>query len=291
MFAPSLRVRHQTLHSQRQTNNTSLIKRDVLFHCVCVSSDSVPLRIERTLSQKYNEKAIRRVLDAWRRIGRGEVFKDKHREAHSYMEDLLTKPFFNSSELPWAKELEKRSQSIREELQSWAGSEDELARRGTNVWVPAAREEGSAYGPEWRTLVLQDRVWDDRNCKLFPVTTRIVRDELDIPSVEIFFARQDRGTGIQLHSDGCNFILTTHLALSVPEGKSWIEVAGNRRFWENGKILTMDTSFFHRTFNESTDMDRIVLIIRHWHPDTSLLEREALRFIFLALEDEKVLDQ
>lgn len=45
--------------------------------------------------------------------------------------------------------------------------------------------------------------------------------------MEAFFAKQAPKTGIAPHSDGCNFILTAHLGLDVPEGKCWIKVRHN----------------------------------------------------------------
>jgi hypothetical protein len=41
--------------------------------------------------------------------------------------------------------------------------------------VPAARDDALSYGPDWRTLVLQDRgEWDKFNAKLFPRTRKAV---------------------------------------------------------------------------------------------------------------------
>jgi Aspartyl/Asparaginyl beta-hydroxylase len=97
----------------------------------------------------------------------------------------------------------------------------------------------------------------------------------------VCFARQAPGSGVQPHSDGRNFILTTHLGLRVPEG-CWIQVGpdeNQRRSWEVGKLLTLDTSFVHSTGNP-TDSDRHVLIIDFWHPDLTAGEREALTFIY-----------
>ncbi len=104
-----------------------------------------------------------------------------------------------------------------------------------------------------------------------------------------FFARQAKGgTGIELHTDDCNFILTAHLLLDVPpESEScWIEVAGERRYYdEPGKLLIFDTSYFHRTRNESPSQDRTVLLIRFWHPGLTTVERCALRFLFEAISN------
>lgn len=44
-----------------------------------------------------------------------------------------------------------------------------------------------------------------------------------------------------------------------------MRVGEEKRTWENGKALILDTSFEHETRNDSR-RDRIVLIIDYWHP-------------------------
>ena len=52
---------------------------------------------------------------------------------------------------------------------------------------------------------------------------------MDVPSSEVFFARQSPNTGIKPHTDNTNFILTGHLGLIVPDGDCWIKVRTNRQ--------------------------------------------------------------
>lgn len=76
-----------------------------------------------------------------------------------------------------------------------------------------------SYGPDWRTLVLQDRgLWEPKNAKIFKNTVKVLKDT-GVPSSEVFFARQAPKTGIKPHTDNTNFILTAHLALDVPKDK------------------------------------------------------------------------
>lgn len=97
-------------------------------------------------------------------------------------------------------------------------------------------------------------------------------------------APQAPGSGIKEHSDGCNFILTSHLGLDVPEGRCFMTVGGEKRPWANGKGMIFDTSFLHETFNEG-DVDRYVLLIRFWHPELTLAERVALQYVFDCVDD------
>lgn len=60
-----------------------------------------------------------------------------------------------------------------------------------------------------------------------------------------------------------------------------MRVGEEKRTWENGKALILDTSFEHETRNDSR-RDRIVLIIDYWHPGltrahTALANRETQR--------------
>ncbi|KAK4530120.1 hypothetical protein CCYA_CCYA03G0977 [Cyanidiococcus yangmingshanensis] len=247
-------------------------------------------RVERSLRKKFPADAIQRVLEAWRQIQRGELLQEDQREAHSYIRGIRSAKFFDCAEFPWVASFEKNWETIRDELWHWESRRQELEQRGSRVWAKAARAEAVAYGPDWRTLVLQDRRWDEDNCKLFSKTNQVIRGS-GVPSVEAFFARQAPQSGIKPHSDGCNFILTAHLALSAPPMRSWIAVGGERRFWENGRVLIFDTSYIHETYNESTDSFRYVLLLRFWHPEVTSIEREALEYIFDVLDNPAWVDR
>ena len=212
--------------------------------------------------------------------GKGE------QRASSFIEDLSANPYHdvNSGQYEWLETLEENYEDIRHEL-SAALVNPELQNLGNSIWVPAAREDAVAYGPNWRTLVLQDRCqWEEVNSELFPKTTLLLKRS-GCPSVEIFFARQPPSTGIKPHTDNTNFILTAHLGLDVPENSAWMQVGDFKKYWENGKGLVADTSFIHSTMNESTCSDRYVLIVRFWHPELSKVERCALQFLFDVLDD------
>lgn len=59
----------------------------------------------------------------------------------------------------------------------------------------------------------------------------------------------------------------------------WIKVGEEEKTWEEGKLITLDTSFEHSTGNP-TDADRHVLIIDFWHPELTEAERSALEFVY-----------
>lgn len=251
---------------------------------------SVGDEIETALAAEFANEDVQRVINSFRAVRAGEKLEHgkgtpAHQRAHSFIEGLSAQPFHTIEDHPWTRHLEENWTAIAEELRAATGSR-QLIEQGTNVWARPVVEAANAYGPDWRTLVLQDREWDAANCGIFPVTAGLLRDDkFGAPCVEAFFARQAPTSGIKLHTDDCNFVLTMHLGLDVPDKQAWIEVGGERRYWENGKCMVFDTSFFHRTMNESTDADRTVLLLRFWHPELTIVERKALQFLFKAIED------
>ena len=55
-----------------------------------------------------------------------------------------------------------------------------------------------------------------------------------------------------------------------------------------GKVILFDTSIYHDAVNDSEEM-RYILMMRVWHPDLTMDEREALQFIYDCLEVPELL--
>lgn len=254
-------------------------------------------RLEAALAAKFATAGdISRVTASFRAVRTGDTLhvnagRPNEQRAESHLVGLDAIPFhegaLRESAHPWAAGLEAHWTDVREELAA-ALAADQLE------WAAACREEATAYGPEWSTLVLQDRTWHAGNVARFPKTVALLTGGVDgvppVPTVEVFFARQAPGSGIAAHTDGCNFILTSHLALMAEPDKAYIDVGGERRFWEEGKVMVFDTSYVHSTMNTSED-SRYVLLLRLWHPGVTEVEREALGWIFAALEDSALVDE
>jgi len=247
--------------------------------------------IKNSMYSLYGKYNCQRIVDSLElNLSQGEVVNyiegKGEQRASSFLEGLRAIPYHDvhNGQFPWLEKLETEYLQIRNELNEALENPD-LSSIGNSIWVPAARDDAIAYGPSWRTLVLQDRCqWEETNTKLFPATTRLLRDAA-CPSVEVFFARQPPKTGIKPHTDNTNFILTAHVGLDVPEDLSWMQVGDFKKYWKNGEALVADTSFIHSTANESETDDRYVLIVRFWHPDMSEVERQAMHFLFDALDD------
>lgn len=199
-----------------------------------------------------------------------------HDPSEENVDGLTAKPFWDVSEqeefFPWAKELEESSHIIQQEFNAKLLSSNKFS--SDSVW------QNQVMGEGWSAIRLQRLgEWNTENCKDFPQTYELVRS-LRIPLAVrgVCFARQAPGSGVQPHSDGRNFILTSHLGLKIPKG-CWIQVGEERRGWEEGKLTTLDTSFTHSTGNPS-ESDRHVLIIDFWHPELTEAERDALEFVY-----------
>lgn len=281
-----------TLPHQRTKRNAC--RRHAPPHVVeirCVPRAAMGDDIEKELQVKFAGEDISRVLASFRAVREGRILEegagtDLHQHAHSFVEGLTAQPWHDPTDFPWCNHLASNWEQIAEELRSVTSLPD-LETKATNAWRPAVVEAAKAYGPDWRTFPLQDRKWDAVNSKLFPKTVQILKDS-SVPSVEIFFARQAPESGISLHTDFCNFQITAHIGLDVPTNECWIEVGGERKYYEEGQMLIFDTSFMHQTWNSSTKA-RDVLLMRLWHPELTTVERNALQWIFDVIEDPELL--
>jgi len=140
----------------------------------------------------------------------------------------------------------------------------------TSLFAGDSAWQNNVMGQGWSAIRLQRLgMWNVQICNEFPKTFQLLQS-LNIPLAVrgVCFARQAPGSGVQPHSDGRNFILTSHLGIIIPQG-CWIQVADEVRTWEEGKLTTMDTSFEHSTGNP-TASDRYVLIIDFWHPELTV---------------------
>lgn len=91
---------------------------------------------------------------------------------------------------------------------------------------------------------------------------------------EMFISTLKPDAYIPPHFGLSNVKLTAHLPLKVSP-KAWLEVKGERRYWENCDYLIFDDSLLHSAANESPE-DRSVLIFDLWHPDLSIVEKSAV---------------
>lgn len=251
--------------------------------------------VAEELKARFGEVEVRRVVESWTLLDQGYEHRafvggddvdpatsNMHQHAHSYVPGLTAKSFWDASDFAWAKKLEQKYKVIRKEFDAAVNDMEKLRREGNNVWSGALTDDASGYGEGWRTLVLLDRgSWDPDNVRIFPKTCKAIRDS-GVPAIEAFFASMKPNTDIKPHSDFTNFVLTSHLAVRIPESgenKCRLSVGDDTRQWIDGQVSLFDTSVTHDAVNE-TDETRYILMLRVWHPDLTEPERNALQFIY-----------
>ena len=112
-----------------------------------------------------------------------------------------------------------------------------------------------------------------------PTTRRILNNELKdwiCPLLEMHFSVLAPGVALPAHCDLWNFSINLHLAVDIPNDCA-IKVAGETRQWTEGECLLFDYSYEHEVWNKS-DKTRVCLLMDIWHPEITLVEREALTF-------------
>lgn len=99
---------------------------------------------------------------------------------------------------------------------------------------------------------------------------------------EMFISVLKPGAYIPPHFGLSNVKVTAHLPFKVTN-KAWLEVKGERRFWDGRSYLIFDDSLEHSAANEHDD-ERAVLIFDLWHPDLTQQERSAISEIVVKHE-------
>ena len=196
-------------------------------------------------------------------------------------------PWHDADEcVPWATGMRALTSTISDELSS-ALKRDAMAADAVEAnpssWESASYE---AVAPTWKVMHLwQHGEWLPSAIESFPRSVAALRalDEQyglglnSMQNVACGIARQPAGSGIAAHCDGNVLGLTCHLGLHVPDHKGcWIEVGGERQHWRKGELLMMDTTFSHRTRNDSPT-DRYVLMLNVLRPGVCANEAAAMK--------------
>lgn len=125
--------------------------------------------------------------------------------SEEFVEGLRAKPWWEPEEFEWISEMEQRSSIVIDEFKAfWNDPMSGFAKDSVNMNI---------MGKGWSGVRLQRLgEWIPENCEKFPKTVELLK-ELEIPLAVrgVMFARQVPGSGVSPHTDGRNFILTTHL--------------------------------------------------------------------------------
>ena len=184
----------------------------------------------------------------------------------SWLENLVAKNslvgdsiFSTWKQFPWAKELEANSGIIRQELKQVLERVDDLP----NFQDISKRQSRIANDNRWKTYFFYAFGFKaTKNCDRCPETTKLIEK---IPGMKVaFFSILAPGKHIPRHRGKHKGVIRYHLGLIVPQPKEncRIQVEDQVRFWEEGKSLIFDDTFYHEVWND-TDGYRVVLFSRY----------------------------
>lgn len=191
----------------------------------------------------------------------------------------------------WCKNLEQNWESIVKEYKK-------LASHNLQIFSDVGSgERGSGHddhkvvtGKSWKEYVLFGTGAKTSDADA-PLTKGLLREHVpDAVSLaeqgggEVIFSRLAPKTRIEAHCGPTNLRWTAHLGLVIPEDRSKcrIRVGMQWHSWEPGKILLFDDSFEHEVHND-TDQERVVLLLRFWHPDLSSKSEMRNEFLMEAM--------
>jgi len=181
---------------------------------------------------------------------------------------LNYRPVHYKTDYPWTAQLEQAYGVIREEILNVPSECDFLGYEG-----------GLAAENMWSVVPMYYMGTPIHYFQKYcPKTVEIINSLqghcFDYPWGDCLFSRQAPGSHLIAHCSVDSFRIRAHLGLDVP-ANCQMRVKNELLNWRNGEVLIFEDSFEHEVWNRS-DKPRIVLIIDFWHPDLTLIERQAL---------------
>ncbi len=165
--------------------------------------------------------------------------------------------FFTKDQFPWANELEANWKVIRAELDQVLQHTDALP----NFQDISPRQHRIANDDRWKTYFFCAFGFQaKKNCDRCPETWKLLQR---VPGLKVaFFSILAPGKHIPEHRGKHKGILRYHLGLQVPEPKAdcRIRIEDQIAYWEEGKSLIFDDTFYHEVWND-TDGYRVVLFL------------------------------
>jgi beta-hydroxylase len=122
--------------------------------------------------------------------------------------------------------------------------------------------EKHLYNQGWKAVGLIYKGRDDFRYtqevkKHFPITNKLV---MEVPGVYIAgFSILEPKTKIYPHTGYTKDVYRSHLGLITPKG-AYLEVAGEKVEWEQGKMFVFDDMVTHNAYNGS-DEERVILMV------------------------------
>jgi aspartate beta-hydroxylase len=209
-----------------------------------------------------------------------------------YVPGLRATPYYERELFPWHAELEKHTDTIRDELRGVLdqpiGVEPFLGTNDNTLLKEQNLLDGTRGEAQWNSFFFHrhGEVFE-QNARRCPRTTEIL-SMLPLVHIrghapEVLFSILSPGSHILKHHGVTNTLLVTHLPLIIPEDCA-ISVGGVEHAWQEGRCVTFDDTFEHEAWNRS-DKVRAVMILDSWHPDLTEAERDAIALLVGGIGD------
>eukprot|EP00933_Yihiella_yeosuensis_P035914 TRINITY_DN2957_c1_g1_i1.p1 TRINITY_DN2957_c1_g1~~TRINITY_DN2957_c1_g1_i1.p1 ORF type:complete len:419 (+),score=64.80 TRINITY_DN2957_c1_g1_i1:69-1325(+) len=191
-----------------------------------------------------------------------------------HIEGLTHSPFWDGDSRPaLADELEAHYNEIMEDVRSFL-ERRRAAKAAQTGEVPAYPNLVVGEDGVWDMLQLySSRKWHKQACAIVPQISSLLRMHLPTSSLpyihynteEVVLFLLAPGSSVRLHNGGSNVPINLSLGLTGCEG-SFVEVAGEKRPFKDGKVVAFDDGSDHRVWHDGHE-DRWVLVVRMMHPE------------------------
>lgn len=165
--------------------------------------------------------------------------------------------FFSKEQFPWVDLLEANWKVIREELDEVMEYADALP----NFQDISPRQSRIANDNLWKTFFFCAFGFKSKqNCDRCPETAKLLEK---IPGLKVaFFSILAPGKHIPEHRGKHKGLIRYHLGLKVPEPREAcrIRIEDQIAYWEEGKSLLFDDTYYHEVWNDTNDY-RVVLFL------------------------------
>eukprot|EP00804_Cyclotella_cryptica_P008779 CCRYP_015627-RA/>CCRYP_015627-RA protein AED:0.22 eAED:0.22 QI:0/0/0/1/1/1/2/0/454 len=231
------------------------------------------------------------------------------REVKTNMDDAWMELTLSMEEIPSDRVIARHvaKMAINTKSSNWVQILEEyksLTKYNSHDWHDVGSgQRGSGHddhrvviGRSWTEYVLFGTGAFSESDNDAPVTKQLIRkyvpDAISLARMgggEVIFSRLAGGTHIQAHCGPTNIRWTAHLGLVVPGSTKdcRIRVAEEWHSWEAGRLLLFDDSYEHEVVN-NTNEERVVLLMRLWHPQIDSSTRNEVLMGALSMKEESV---
>jgi aspartyl/asparaginyl beta-hydroxylase (cupin superfamily) len=220
--------------------------------------------------------------------GQDSAALELQRPASYYYPGLPQRRFYEREEFAWAAAVEAATPAIRAELTTALADPALFQPYLTHQANRPAQRNALDNDPAWSALHLIENGTVRANlAPRFPATLAAMEHvplcRISVRSPTVMFSLLQPGAKIDPHHGEINARLICHLPLIVP-GAGALEVGGEARSWEEGKLIIFDDSIEHAAWNHA-DADRVVLIFDVWRPEIGDADQRAIAALFETVDN------